>query len=222
MASKRYKEIKAHDPVDNIQSAVECLKASAGAKFDESIDVSFNLNVLKKHTIRDVVVFPNAFGESPKVAVFAKDKKAEEAKQAGADHVGDDDLIEKIQSGWLDFKVAIATPDMMKSIAKVAKILGTKGLMPNPKTQTVTNDVKSAVEATKAGRREVRMNKEGVINFIVGKASMSTKALVENMEVLCEVIRGKKPVDLKGDYVRTIYMSSTMGKSVRINNKQLV
>lgn len=219
--SKRYTELKQLNDPQNIDQAIDIVKENATAKFDETIEVCFNLNILKKHNIRDTVIYPHSFGVSPRVLVFAKGEKAEEAKATGAEYVGSDDFIEKITGGWLEFDVAIATPDMMKNIAKVAKILGTKGLMPNPKTKTVTNDVKIAVEAIKAGRREFRANNEGVINFPVGKASMDKLSLRENIEEFYQTLIKKKPNDLKGDYIKSISLSSTMGKGVRLDRKNL-
>ena len=217
--SKRYKALEAQGETNALNDAISFVKKNASAKFDETVEICFNLNLLKKHNIRDTVVFPHKFGVMPKVLVFTKGDKAEAAKEAGADYVGEDDLIEKIQGGWLDFDVAIATPDMMRSIAKIARILGTKGLMPNPKAKTVTDDVAGAVGQIKAGRREFRANNEGVINFAVGKASMEESALEENIKQFYDVLQKKKPTDLKGDYIKTIYLSSTMGKSVKLNRK---
>ena len=166
-------------------------------------------------------MYPHAFGVSPRVLVFAKGEKAEAAKAAGADHVGSDEVIEKIAGGWLEFDVAISTPDMMRNIAKIAKTLGTKGLMPNPKAKTVTDDVKGAVAAIKAGRREFRANNEGVINFPVGKASMDHLQIKENIKEFYDILLKKKPNDLKGDYIKSISLSSTMGKGIRLDRKNL-
>jgi len=217
--SKRYETIKKNKGEYGIKEGVEFVLNGCSCKFDESIDVSFNLNLQKKHSIRDTVVFPHAFGKTVRVLVFARGSKAEDARAAGADYVGDDDLIQKIADGWVDFDVAIATPEMMKSIAKVARILGTKGLMPNPKAKTVTEDVLQAVKAVKAGRRECRADAAGIINFSIGKKSMSAEALMENFDALYTVITKKKPSDLKGDYIRSVHITSTMGKSVKIGKK---
>ena len=218
-SSKRYKQLEATIADKPLNEAVEIIKKNATAKFDETVEVSFYLNIQKKHTIRDVITFPHVFGTSPRVLVFAKGKKADEAKNANADHVGADDLVEKISKGWLDFDVTIATPDMMKIIAKIAKILGTKGLMPNPKAKTVTNDVKESVEAIKSGRREFRANSNGVINFPIGKSSMSLDQITSNFNLFYDIVLKKKPSDLKGEYLNQIHLSSTMGKSVGINKK---
>ncbi|MBN8218581.1 MAG: 50S ribosomal protein L1 [Spirochaetes bacterium] len=217
--SKRFKALAPNSAILTIEEAVGLVKKGATAKFDESVDVSVALKLEKKHTIRDTVSFPNAFGKSKTVLVFAKGKKAEEAKAAGADFVGDDDLIEKINGNWTGFDVAIATPDMMKSIAKVARVLGTKGLMPNPKAKTVTDDVTTAVKEVKAGRREFRADAAGIINFSIGKASMGEQQLVDNFKVFFDIVLKKKPSDLKGDYVRSVHVTSSMGKSVQLNKK---
>lgn len=217
--SKRFQTIEEHKEMISFQEAVALIKKQSSAKFDESIDISAHLNLQKKHTIRDAIAFSNPFGKTRKVLVFAKDKKAEEARQAGADYVGDQDLIEKIQSGWLDFEVAIATPDMMKNITKVARILGSKGLMPNPKAKTVVENVAGAVKEVKGGRKEFRANAEGVLNFTVGKKSMDDSAILQNIKEFYEILIKKKPTDLKGDYIKSIYLSSTMGKSLKIEKK---
>ena len=220
--SKRYRSLPNKVEVNSFEEAIDKIKAAPKCGFDEGMDVSFNLKLLKKHSLRDVFVYPHAFGPSPKVAVFAKDKKAEEAKQAGADYVGSDDLVERIQGGWLDFKVAIATPDMMKTIAKIARILGTKGLMPNPKSKTVTEDVHGAVTEIKAGRRQIKADVDGIVNLSYGKKSMSKEALVENLKVVCGLLNKKKPTDLKGDYVKSIHVTTTMGKSLQVSRKVMV
>jgi large subunit ribosomal protein L1 len=217
--SKRFKALVATPGILTIEDAVGLVKKGATAKFDESVDVSVALKLEKKHTIRDTVSFPNSFGKSKTVLVFAKGKKAEEAKAAGADFVGDDDLIEKINGNWTGFDVAIATPDMMKSIAKVARILGTKGLMPNPKAKTVTDDVTTAVKEVKAGRREFRADAAGIINFCIGKASMQEQQLVDNFKVFFDIVLKKKPGDLKGDYIRSVHVTSSMGRGIQLNRK---
>ena len=221
--SKRYKSIEIVEGEKSIKDALSLIKnTDTKVKFDESVEISFNLNLEKKHTVRDTVVFPNSFGKSKTVLVFARGKKAEEAKSAGADFVGAEDLIEKIQGGWLGFEVAIATIDMMKVVAKVARILGGKGLMPNPKAKTVTDDVTAAVKAVKAGRREFRANGEGVVNFAVGKKSMNEEMLASNIKEFCGAITKKKPIDLKGDYISSVYLSTTMGRSIAVDRKQLL
>jgi large subunit ribosomal protein L1 len=219
--SKRFNAIEKNKEQVTVSEAAAIIKSGATCKFDETIDVSFDLNILKKHNIRDTVTFKNNFGKEKKVLVFAKGKKAEDAKGAGADFVGDDDLIQKISDGWLDFDATIATPDMMKSIAKIARVLGTRGLMPNPKAKTVTEDVAAAINEVKAGRREYRADGNGVINIAIGKASMDHQQVTENFQTLYHAINKKKPSDLKGDYIKSIYMTSTMGKAVKLNKKNL-
>lgn len=219
--SKRYKALKRVEVPQDVERAIELVRENATAKFDETVEICFNLNILKKHNIRDTVVYPHSFGASPRVLVFAKGEKAEAAKEAGAEHVGSDDIIEKIADGWFEFDVAIATPDMMKNIAKIARILGTRGLMPNPKAKTVTDDVKTAVGAIKAGRKEFRANNDGVINFPVGKVSMDESELKENIREFYQTLLKKKPNDLKGDYIKSVSLSSTMGKGIRLDRKNL-
>ncbi len=219
--SKRFKSIEDSVAEHALDKAVEVLKTQNSVKFDESVDMSFNLNLLKKHVVRDTITFPHGFSKSKKVIVFAKGDKADEAKAAGADEVGGLELIEKISGGWLDFEVAIAAPDMMRDVAKIARILGTRGLMPSPKAKTVTSNIAEAVKAVKAGRKEYRANEHGILNFSVGKKSMDSKALIENaLELFVNVLK-KKPSDLKGDYIKSMHISSTMGKSVRLNRRSL-
>jgi len=202
-----------------LDKAVELVKGMAFAKFDETVEVSMKLNIKSKHTIRDVMALPHRFGKEKTILVFAKGEKAEEARKAGAAHVGDADLIEKIKGGWLDFDVAVATPDMMKDVGKLGKILGQRGLMPNPKTQTVTFNIKEAIDELRKGRVEYRADKGGVVHLAVGKLSMTPAQLNENaLAFISEIVR-KRPADLKGDYVKSIVMSSTMGPGVRLSPK---
>src|SRR5512136_1113461 len=200
-----------HEEQYPIEKAVALVKECAYAKFDETVEVSMKLNIKSKHTIRDVMAFPHKFGREKRILVFAKGDKAEEAKKAGAAFVGDNDLIEKIKGGWLDFDVAVATPDMMKDVGKLGQILGRRGLMPNPKTQTVTFNIKEAIDELRKGRIEYRADKGGVVHLAVGKLSMTPAQLSENaLAFIAEIFR-KRPSDLKGDYVKSIVMSSTMG-----------
>ena len=218
--STRYRALLAAPAGEQVaEDAVVFLKKNATAKFDETVEAAIRLNLEKRHNIRDTVTFPNAFGKQAKVLVFAKGKKAEDARAAGADFVGDDELIEKIAGGWTDFDVAIATPDMMKSIAKVARVLGTKGLMPNPKAKTVTEAVLETVKEVKSGRREFRADSTGIVAFPIGKVSMSEEQLVQNFRALWDAVVKKKPSDLKGDYIRTVHMATSMGKGVELNRK---
>jgi large subunit ribosomal protein L1 len=202
-----------------LEKAVELVKSLAYAKFDETVEVSMKLNIKSKHTIRDVMAFPHRFGREKSILVFAKGDKAEEARQAGAAFVGDDDLIEKIKGGWLDFDVAVATPDMMKDVGKLGQILGRRGLMPNPKTQTVTFNIREALAELKKGRVEYRADKGGVVHMAVAKLSMEPEKIRENaMAFITEVIK-RRPADLKGDYIRSIVLSSTMGPGIRLSPK---
>jgi large subunit ribosomal protein L1 len=202
-----------------VEKAIDLVKELAYAKFDETVEVSMKLNIKSKHTIRDVMALPHRFGKEKAILVFAKGDKAEEARKAGAAFVGDADLIEKIKGGWLDFDIAVATPDMMKDVGKLGQILGRRGLMPNPKTQTVTFNIKEALEELKKGRVEYRADKGGVVHLAVGKLSMEKEKIQENaVAFISEVIR-KRPSDLKGDYVHSIVISSTMGPGIKLSAK---
>jgi large subunit ribosomal protein L1 len=203
----------------SLEKAVDLVKEMAYAKFDETVEVSMKLAIKSKHTIRDVMALPHLFGKEKQILVFAKGDKAEEARKAGAAYVGDTDLIEKIRGGWLDFDIAVATPDMMKDVGKLGQILGRRGLMPNPKTQTVTFAIKEALEELKKGRVEFRADKGGVVHLAVAKLSMGKEQIVANASAfITEVVR-KRPSDLKGDYVQSIVISSTMGPGVRLSPK---
>jgi large subunit ribosomal protein L1 len=203
-----------------IDEAVALLKTSAGArKFDETIDISINLGVDTKHAdqqVRGMISLPHGTGKSVRVAVIAKDAKADEAKKAGADLVGAEDLINDIKNGKIDFDRCIATPDMMGLVGQVAKILGPKGMMPNPKLGTVTPDVAKAVSEAKAGSIEFRAEKNGIVHAGVGKASFDAKKLAENIDAFIAAIVRAKPAGAKGTYVKKITLSSTMGPGIRI------
>jgi len=203
------------------EEAVALAKENATAKFDETIEVAVRLNLEAKHTIRDTISYPNSFGKEKRVLVFAKGAKAEEAKTAKADFVGSDDLVEKIKEGFLDFDVAIATPDIMKDLVKLGPILGRRGLMPNPKTGTVTLDIAQAVKSFKAGRLEYRANKEGIVHVAIGKASMTKEQLAENFYMLYDEILRKKPSDLKGDYIKSVAVTSTMGLGLKLDYRKI-
>ncbi len=222
--SKRFTE--ASSKIDRARlysapDAVGVVKANANAKFDESFDISITLNILAKHTIRDTFVLPHQSGKSKRVLVFAKGDMASAAQAAGADFVGSDDLIEKIKGGWYDFDVAIATPDMMKDLAKLGPYLGKRGLMPNPKTGTVTTDIPKAVAEFKKGRTEFRADKKGVVNLSLGRVSLDADKLLENARTLFGEILRRRPTDLKGDYIRNVTLTSTMGPGVRVDWKTL-
>ncbi len=214
-ALKRYDRYKVY-PLDE---AIKIVKEIAFAKFDETIEMALKLNIKAKHSIRDTLVLPNTFGAEKKILVFAKGEKAEEAEKAGATYVGDSDLIEKIKGGWLDFDVAVATPDMMKDVGKLGPILGRRGLMPNPKTQTVTFDIKGAIAELKKGRVEFRADKTGVVHLAIGKVSMEDEKIVENAKTFIEEVKRKRPSDIKGEFIKTIAVASTMGPGVKVSPK---
>jgi len=204
----------------SLGEAVAIAVETAIAKFDETADVAIKLGVNPKHAdqmIRGSVVLPNGLGKSVRVLAFAKGDKEREALDAGADFVGSDDLIEKIKGGWLEFDRVVATPDMMGSVGKIAKILGPRGLMPNPKVGTVTFDVKNAVEELKAGKVEFRVEKAGIIHSPVGKVSFGANKLMENILALVESIMKLKPASSKGTYLKAISLSTTMGPGVKID-----
>ena len=204
------------------EEAVALVKQISKAKFDETIELSIRLGVDPRHAdqqVRGTVVLPHGTGKKVKVLVFAKADKAKEAEAAGADYVGDADLVAKIQSeNWFDFDACVATPDMMPVIGRIARLLGPKGLMPNPKSGTVTMDVTKAVHDIKAGKVEYRVDKTSICHCPIGKASFDSDKLVENLRVLMEAIIKAKPATAKGTYVRSLYMSTTMGPSIRLNS----
>ncbi len=202
-----------------LPDAVKLVKGGATTKFDETVEIAMNLGIDPRHAdqnVRGVVSLPNGTGRSVRVAVFAKGDKAEEAKKAGADVVGEADLAEKIQGGQIDFERCIATPDMMAVVGRLGKVLGPRGLMPNPKLGTVTNDVAAAVKAAKGGQVEFRAEKAGLIHAGVGKASFTEEALVENVKAFVGAIARAKPSGAKGTYIKRVSLSSTMGPGVSI------
>ena len=204
------------------EEAVALVKQISKAKFDETVELSIRLGVDPRHAdqqVRGTVVLPHGTGKKVKVLVFAKADKAKEAEAAGADYVGDADLVAKIQSeNWFDFDACVATPDMMPVIGRIARLLGPKGLMPNPKSGTVTQDVTKAVHDIKAGKVEYRVDKTSICHCPIGKASFDSDKLVENLRVLMDAIIKAKPATAKGTYVRSLYMSTTMGPSIRLNS----
>ena len=203
-----------------LKEASEMVVAMAGVKFDETVDAAVRLGVNPAHAdqmVRGSVVLPNGLGKTVRVLVFAKGDKEKEALEAGADLVGSDDIIEKIKGGWLEFDRVIATPDMMGSVGKIAKILGPRGLMPNPKVGTVTFEVANAVKELKAGKVEFRVEKAGIVHSPVGKVSFGAEKLSENVSALLETIIKLKPASSKGLYIKSIALSSTMGAGVRID-----
>lgn len=225
MASEGKRIKAAREGVDRnkaytVEEAVKLVKANAKAKFDESVEIAMNLGVDPRHAdqmVRGVVSLPNGTGKSVRVAVFAKDAKADEAKSAGADIVGADDLMEKIQGGFSDFDRVIATPDMMAVVGRLGKILGPRGLMPNPKVGTVTPDVAKAVKDAKGGAVQFRVEKAGIIHAGVGKASFSEDQLTGNVKAFIDAVAKAKPSGAKGTYVKKIAISSTMGPGVKVD-----
>ena len=201
--------------------AAALVKEVAFAKFDETIEISVKLTLKKSQSVRDTVVLPNQFSAQKRVLVFAKGEKAQEALDAGATYVGDNDLIEKIRGGWMDFDVAVATPDMMKDVGRLGPILGRRGLMPNPKTQTVTFDLKGALEELTKGRVEFRSDKTSVVHIGIGKVSMESAKVSENARAVVKEIIRKKPSDAKADFLVSVALSSTMGPGVHVNVKDL-
>jgi large subunit ribosomal protein L1 len=203
-----------------IGEAVELLKAMPGAKFDESVDIAMNLGVDPKHAdqmVRGAIVLPHGTGKSIRILVFAKGDKEKEAQEAGADYVGADDLAKKIQEGWIDFERVIATPDMMAVVGRLGKVLGPRGLMPNPKLGTVTPDVGRAVAENKAGKVEYRVDKNGIVHCSVGKASFEPDQILANATALIDAILKAKPAASKGTYLKKISLSTTMGPGIRID-----
>lgn len=203
-----------------IDEAIALLKECGWTKFDESVDVAVNLGVNPKYSdqmVRGAVVLPHGVGKTIRVAVFAKGDKAKEAEEAGADIVGAEDLAERIEAGFLDFDKAIATPDMMKVVGKLGKVLGPRGMMPNPKVGTVTQDIAKAVSETKGGKVEFRVDKEGIVHAPVGKLSFENQKLKENLTVLIEALNKAKPASAKGVYFKNAAISSTMGPGIRLD-----
>ena len=222
--SKKYKDALSKfdkNQVYDIDKALDIIKEIASAKFDETVEVSLKLRLKKSHTVRDTFVLQNTYGKEKKILVLAKADKVKEALDAGAAYAGDDEYIEKIKGGWLDFDVVVATPDMMKDVGKLGPVLGKRGLMPNPKTGTVTQDIKGAIAELKKGRVEFRADKAGIIHIGIGKVSMDKAKIKENILALYEEVLKRRPADLKGEYVDTFYISATMSPAVKINTKSM-
>ena len=221
---KKYREsIKKFNPENSyeLNEAVELVKSMAFAKFDETVDLSVKLNLKKSQSVRDTVVLPNQFKAEKRVLVFCKPEKEKEAQEAGAAFIGADDLIEKVKGGWTDFDIAVATPDMMKDVGKLGMVLGRKGLMPNPKTGTVTFDLKGTLAELRKGRTEFRADKTGVVHLAVGKVSMDSAKVAENVRIVVTEIKRKRPVDAKGEFILTVSVASTMGPGVWVAAKDL-
>ncbi|MCR4432253.1 MAG: 50S ribosomal protein L1 [Tepidanaerobacteraceae bacterium] len=207
------------------REALELVEKTANKKFDETIEVSVRLGVDPRHAdqqVRGVVTLPHGTGKTVRVLVFAKADKAKEAEEAGADYVGAEDMIAKIEGGFLDFDVAVATPDMMGAVGKLGRVLGPKGLMPNPKAGTVTFDVGKAVKEIKAGKIEYRVDKTSIVHAPIGKKSFGTEKLLDNFRTLMEAIIKAKPAAAKGQYIKSVVVSSTMGPGIKINAAKLV
>ena len=207
-----------------LSEAVDLVKKTATAKFDETIELHVRLGVDPKYAdqqVRGAVVLPHGTGKTKRVLVFAKGEKVSEAEAAGADFVGSDELVAKIQGGWCDFDVAVATPNMMGAVGKLGKILGPRGLMPNPKLGTVTMDLEKAIKAIKAGQVEYRTDKAGNVHCPIGKASFGTEKLMENFDTLLGAIIKAKPAAAKGQYLKSVCIASTMGPGVKINSAKI-
>ncbi len=218
--SKIREQVEASDTMVTYPKAFEVLSGTTKTKFDESVVVAVRLNVDPKQAdqmVRGAVTLPHGLGKTSKVVVFAKGEKAKEAETAGADFVGAEDLVEKINGGWQDFTSVVATPDMMGTVSKLGKVLGPRGLMPNPKVGTVTFDLAKTIQELKKGRAEFRVEKAGIIQASVGKLSFGKDKLSENFKALMDTIIRLKPQSVKGNYITSIYTSSSMGPSVRID-----
>ena len=223
-ASRRYRnarEAADRETLHTLEDAIGKLVAQPKAKFDETVDLAINLGVDPRHAdqmVRGAIVLPHGTGKETRILVFAKGEKEKEAVEAGADHVGGEDLAKKIQSeGWLEFDRVIATPDMMSVVGRLGKILGPRGLMPNPKLGTVTMDVRRAVEEQKSGKVEYRVDKSGIIHAVVGKHSFDAEKLLANASALIEAVAKAKPASSKGIYMKKIALSTTMGPGVRVD-----
>lgn len=225
MAKKGKRLVKAREGIERSQAvpleeAIKLIKQRASARFDETLEIAMNLGVDPRHAdqnVRGVVTLPHGTGKTVRVAVFAKGDKAEEAKAAGADVVGAEDLMERVQQGQIDFDRVIATPDMMPLVGRLGKVLGPRGLMPNPKLGTVTNDVTEAVKGAKGGQVQFRVEKAGIVHAGVGRVSFGEDALLANVKAFVGAINRAKPSGAKGTYIRRVALSSTMGPGVRVD-----
>ena len=205
----------------SIEEAVKLAQETSAVNFDASVEVAFRLGIDTRKNdqqIRGAIVLPHGTGKSQRVLVFAKGEKLKEAEEAGADYAGDQEFVQKINGGWFDFDVIVATPDMMGEVGKLGRVLGPKGLMPNPKTGTVTMDVKKAVEEIKAGKVEYRAEKSGIVHVAIGKVSFDTDKLVENFNTIHDALAKSKPASAKGTYFKSVAVSSTMGPGIKVDN----
>ncbi|MCL0067837.1 50S ribosomal protein L1 [Peptococcaceae bacterium] len=225
---KKYQEALKQVGIDKLykpMEAIKLVKQVTPANFDETVEAAIRLNVDTRHAdqqVRGAVVLPYGTGKTKKVLVFAKGEKAKEAEEAGADYVGDEDLVQKIQNGWMDFDVAIATPDMMPLVGRLGRILGPRGLMPNPKVGTVTMDIERAVKESKGGKISYRTDKAGIIHAPIGKVSFDEEKLYENFSVLIDALIKVKPESVKGTYFKSVVLSSTMGPGIKVNTQKLM
>ncbi|GAV24024.1 50S ribosomal protein L1 [Carboxydothermus pertinax] len=220
-AAKKVDKTRLYDPAE----ALALVKELSFAKFDESVEVAVKLGVDPRHAdqqVRGAVVLPHGTGKTRKVLVFAKGEKVKEAEAAGADYVGAEEFIEKIAQGWIDFDVVVATPDMMGAVGRLGKILGPKGLMPSPKTGTVTFEVAKAIADIKAGKIEYRVDKAGIVHVPIGKVSFPVEKLTENFQTLIDALIKAKPAAAKGQYLKGVAVSSTMGPGIKINHLKLI
>ena len=225
---KKYREAAAkidREQRYDLEAAVKLLKTAGSRNFDETVDIAVRLGVNPRHAdqmVRGATVLPHGTGKSVRVAVFAKGDKAREAEEAGADIVGSDDLVDKVKEGWLEFDKAIATPDMMGLVGRIGRVLGPRGLMPNPKVGSVTFDVGQAVKDSKGGKVDFRVERSGIVHAGVGKASFSEEALTDNIRTIVELLQKLKPATAKGTYMRSISISTTMGPGIKINPGSIV
>lgn len=219
--SKRYREVASHieKKAYSLDEAVGILKKTASVKFDETVEIAIRLGVDPRHAdqvVRGTVTLPHGTGKEVRVLVIARGEKAEEAEKAGADYVGYEDYIEKIQKGWLEFDVVVATPDTMRDLGKLGRVLGPRGLMPNPKSGTVTMEVARTVKEIKAGKIDFRVDKTGIIHAGIGKASFEPEQLKENIKALMQTVIRQKPASAKGTYLRSVHISNTMGPGIEL------
>ncbi len=227
VTTKRKKEIVKNCDISktySIEEAITMLKKVPQVKFDETVDINIKLGVSPRQSdqmVRGSAVLPHGTGKKKRIVVFCKGEMVKFAQEAGADFVGDLDLVEKVSSGWLDFDVAISTPEMMKDVGKLGKILGPRGLMPNPKTGTVSNDVKQAISDIKGGKVEFKMDKQANVHIGIGKISFDQQKLTENVKSIIDAISNSKPASLKTKFVKSIYLSTTMGPGIKIDLSQL-